>query len=106
MYLVNTVPELLSSYLNENDPVIRRYLGRILRRKVRIVTQVDVSYSRKAPSQYLTLGEVDTGKQVGKIACIKQVRERTGIGLKEAKDLVEKWFADRNYVFKNGYTYP
>ena len=27
----------------------------------------------------------------GKIPCIKLVRERTGLGLKEAKDIVERW---------------
>ncbi len=32
-----------------------------------------------------------------KIACIKAIRTRTGLGLKESKDLYENWF---------GYNYP
>lgn len=34
--------------------------------------------------------EREIAKSNGKIACVKAVRERTGLGLKEAKDMVER----------------
>jgi hypothetical protein len=37
----------------------------------------------------LTNEEIEVGKKQGKIACIKLVRARLYLGLKEAKDLVE-----------------
>lgn len=43
--------------------------------------------------------EIDLGKDQGKIPCIKEVRARTGMGLKEAKDLVEKVFDQNGWVF-------
>ena len=43
------------------------------------------AYIAKTPSGY-----------ANRIACIKQLRARTGIGLTEAKDIVEAWCADPN----------
>jgi len=39
---------------------------------------------------HVSPSEMDIAHEQGKIACIKAVRARTGLGLKEAKDLVEK----------------
>jgi hypothetical protein len=44
----------------------------------------------------LTSREVDTLKTVGFIDTIKMVRERAGLGLKEAKDLCEDYIAKNN----------
>jgi hypothetical protein len=40
-----------------------------------------------------------------KILAIKSLRARTSLGLKEAKDLVEKWALDNGYPINNGPTY-
>lgn len=37
---------------------------------------------------------VETNKNYGKIPAIKKLRELTGLGLKESKELVEKWSSD------------
>lgn len=96
---MNTFSELFSLYGSETDKIIRRHLAIVLRRKVKIMTNDDIV--RKAPSQYLTPGEVDAGKTCGKITCIKMVRERTGMGLYDSKLLVEKWFSDHCYLFRS-----
>lgn len=48
----------------------------------------------------LTNNEWESGKNEGKIPCIKMVRARLGLGLKQSKDLVEYWFDEYGYSFK------
>jgi ribosomal protein L7/L12 len=48
----------------------------------------------------MTNEEIEIGKNNGKIQCIKWVRNRTGLGLKDSKDLVEKVFRENGWIFK------
>lgn len=49
--------------------------------------------------KHITAGEISIGQERGKIPCIKSYRERTGAGLKEAKDMVEDYFTKYNLSF-------
>jgi len=53
------------------------------------------------PNGALNATEVESGISQGKIHAIKMFRERTGVGLKEAKEAVEKYFDDNHLKFKN-----
>lgn len=46
------------------------------------------------PAKNLTEQEVREGRRNGKIACIKMHRNRTGLSLKESKDICEAHFRD------------
>lgn len=46
----------------------------------------------------LTPGEIELLSTVGKIRVIKDVQTRTGLGLREAKNLVEKFISDNNLL--------
>jgi ribosomal protein L7/L12 len=46
-----------------------------------------------------TLDEVECGTSRGRIPTIKMYRQRTGAGLKEAKDAIEDHFRNNNLTF-------
>lgn len=82
------------------DPILRKHLSMALRRATKLYTCDAVRprvYTRK---DRLTTKEIETGRCVSKIQCIKDVRERTGLGLKDSKDLVEAEFDRLGYNFK------
>ena len=80
------------------DNGVRKHLARALRAQVVVLTN-DVLGS-KSRTDRLTRREIEAGRYEGKIPCIKLVRERCGLGLKEAKDLVEAEFTRLGYSFK------
>jgi ribosomal protein L7/L12 len=49
------------------------------------------SRSNKNPNNLTKAEQLKARETYGKIPAIKMVRERTGVGLKEAKDAVENW---------------
>ena len=86
------------------DNGVRKHLARALRAQVVVLTN-DV-LKGKARTDRLTRQEIESGRNDGKIPCIKLVRERCGLGLKEAKDLVEDEFIRLGYSFKGYETLP
>ena len=54
----------------------------------------------KNPKMTLTKSEIFAGQNHGKISCIKAFRERTNSGLLDAKNFVEKYFADNGLTFR------
>ena len=79
------------------DNGVRKHLARALRAQVVVLTN-DV-LGNKPRIDRLTHMEFKTGRNEGKWACIKLVRTRCGLGLKEAKDLVEAEFTRLGYAF-------
>lgn len=53
----------------------------------------------KNPRLTLTKSEIFEGQTNGKIACIRTFRTRTGFGLIDAKNFVEKYFANNGLTF-------
>lgn len=55
----------------------------------------------------LTPEEVEAGQKEGKIAAIRAIRDRTQLGLKEAKEMVENYFIKHGLKFylRNGSTF-
>jgi ribosomal protein L7/L12 len=90
--------ELLEVYASATDRTTRMYLAKALRREVYVMTMKDVPYNKIRQDQ-LTQEEINLGLYTGKIAVIKAVRERTQIGLRDAKDLVEKVFEEKGWSF-------
>lgn len=88
--------ELLECHRCCNDVLVRKHLKRAIRRQVAVQLKDNTSnYPTtevvQAPNA-LTLEEVQMLYQGNlKISAIKSVRSRTGMGLKEAKDLVESF---------------
>ena len=94
------------------DKGVRQHIARALRRMVVVETQdilglqkiprEDILGLQKIPREdRLMQGEIFVGKNEGKIACIKLVRTRCNLGLKEAKDLVEAEFNRLGLSFYN-----
>ena len=71
-----------------------RELRRLLKAAAELALQLEIVNEYE-----LTTTEIDIGKKEGKIPCIKAVRERTGLDLKNTKDLVEDYFAANGYQF-------
>ena len=84
------------------DKGVRKHLARALRAQVAVMTN-DI-LNGKPRTDRLTREEIEVGRYEGKIPCIKLVRDRCKLGLKEAKDLAENEFTRLGYAFK-GYGY-
>lgn len=54
-----------------------------------IVKAIVVKYNTSSEFNGLTVKEFNTLRYTGRVATIKMVRERTGLGLKESVDLVD-----------------
>lgn len=63
----------------------------LFREGVRVTKTARVSKVNKDPKQLTKEEQAKAREQYGKIQAIKLYRERTGMGLKEAKDAVEDW---------------
>ena len=87
------------AYVGTSDPVARKHLAAALRRLTYLETQKDLPKGYTSPKG-LTQKEIEVGRYEGKIPCIKLVRDRTNFGLKETKDLVEKYFYNHGFAFK------
>ena len=80
------------------DKGVRKHLARALRTQVAVMTN-DI-LNGKPRTDRLTRQEIEAGRFEGKIPCIKLVRTRCGLGLKEAKDSVEAEFTRLGHLFK------
>jgi ribosomal protein L7/L12 len=67
--------------------------------QILLTEQLLADVKKGSTDKNLTAGEIRIGKEKGKIPSIKAYRERTGVGLKEAKDFVEDYFTKYNLEF-------
>lgn len=79
------------------DMGVRKHLARALRRQVVVETNTILGVTPR--TDRLTLSEISIGQREGKIPCIKLVRDRCCLGLREAKDLVESEFSRMGLIF-------
>lgn len=96
------IDQILYAFNEATDTVVKKHLGRALRRAV--VLETAKVLDKVVGANELTKEEVRLGKEVGKIACIKAHRDRTGMGLKDSKDTCERFFRIQGRCFK-GYDF-
>ena len=82
------------------DPIMRKHLSMALRRATKLYTGYEIRPRTNTSKNRLTTKEVEMGRFTDKIACIMEVRKRTGLNLKDSEDLVEKEFDRLGYSFK------
>lgn len=111
--MVGTLVEL-ALQADKTDKVLARHLRNAVRRIVNHALNTNAPapvptreykgyYGNKdgcgVTAGYMTEGEVVIGKNQGKIAAIRAVRERTLLGLRESKELVEDVFITHGFQF-------
>ena len=92
--LESTLENLFNAFHNSDNPSIKRHIRIAIKKTV-----AEMLGEKEQRHPRLTAQEEDAAFHQGKIASIKMVRERLGIGLKEAKDLVESEMERRGYKY-------
>jgi ribosomal protein L7/L12 len=95
-------PELkLGQEINDMASIIRDVTEKIisdLQSTPKTSSDLDPVYKvTRAEKNIYLAGYFDQPASGQKIPMIKAVRERTGLGLREAKDLVDSWITDKVY---------
>lgn len=94
-YNLKLMGYLSDIYNNLDTPKRARHYARLTAKEL-FTCEFPVA---KSPKLTLTKSEIFEGQTHGKIACIKAFRTRTGFGLFDAKNFVEKYFADNGLTF-------
>ena len=104
--------DAIDNFQSENDPQIKRallVLCNALYNKAMCVnksisrpthTIPNKTYDQMARDYILTEAEINTGKQFGKINCLKAFRARVDESLINAKRFVEGYFDEFGYHFR------
>lgn len=104
----NDVKVILDALEVTVDPILRKHLSMAMLRATKLYTAEAVRPRTSVRKDRLTTHEIEIGRNVSKIQCIKDVRDRTRLGLQDTKDLVENEFTRLGYHFKlceSPYTY-
>lgn len=89
---IHILTTLMGLYVNTQDSSVRLILKNNIEKIYKLVMG-EFSHGELTPA------EIECGMCHGKIPCIKMVRSRTGLGLQEARALVEKIFQAKNICF-------
>ena len=90
----HAVETLLDLFNRVDDKLTRKHIAHALKRQIHLATQ-EVCTVQAGPhdNDLLTRDELSLARDGNRIAAIKAVRERTHVGLRECKQLVE-WVTD------------
>jgi ribosomal protein L7/L12 len=91
-YLINVQEELKA--VKKYDDQTASHLVTVAYNIGRLIS---LEFANTNDPNKLTEGEQDMARQDRRIEAIKSVRARTGLGLREAKEMVENWQKENGY---------